>query len=174
MKTAIVAVFLASCAFAQDKDEPAVAKAKAACGPDAVKFDVKRDKAIQPIGPAETDKALVYVIEEQLDPCGLAYCPTTKVGLDGSWVGANQGDSYFFFTATPGEHHLCATWQSKLSRFNQRAALSKFTAEAGKIYYFRTRVKSGATAQLDLDPVNSDQGQFLVASFPLSIAHVKK
>jgi hypothetical protein len=34
--------------------------------------------------------------------------------MDGAWVGTNQGSSYFFFAAAPGEHHLCIHWQSRL------------------------------------------------------------
>jgi hypothetical protein len=27
--------------------------------------------------------------------------------LDGSWIGANYGTSYLFFSVAPGEHRLC-------------------------------------------------------------------
>ena len=170
-----IAVVLASCAFAQDQDKPAVAKAKAACGPSDVEFDVTTDKTSQPAGQAEDGKALVYIIEEHIGSCGITCRPTTKVGLDGSWVGANQGDSYFSFAVAAGEHHLCANWQSKFA-FNRRlVALTNFIAEAGKVYYFRMRIEEvKGRSVFDLDPVNSDQAQLLVASFPLSTAHTKK
>jgi hypothetical protein len=97
-----------------------------------------------------------------------------KIGIDGAWVGADQHNSYFSVSVEPGEHHVCANRQSHFARINQMAALAHFTAEAGKVYYFRTRTFGDKSqALLDLDPVDSDQGQYLVASYPLSVAHAK-
>jgi hypothetical protein len=53
--------------------------------------------------------------------------------------------------------------------------LAHFTAEAGKVYYYRTRlVMSKEVELLELDSIDSDQGQYLVASFPLSVSTPKK
>jgi len=53
--------------------------------------------------------------------------------------------------------------------------MAGLTAEAGKVYYFRARLFPGeADFFLDLDPVNSDQGRYLVASSPFSVSHPKK
>jgi len=38
--------------------------------------------------------------------------PTTRAGVDGEWVGVAEGFSYFIFSVYPGEHHLCASWQT--------------------------------------------------------------
>ncbi len=99
----------------------------------------------------------------------------TKVGVDGNWVGANQGNSYFSFAVDPGEHHLCVNWQSRLEWRSRAFALANFTAEADKVYYFRTRLFSTRSDYVfDLDLVNSDQGKLLVASSAFSVSHVKK
>ncbi len=47
-----------------------------------------------------------------------------------------------------------------------------FTAEAGKVYYFRWRYSSGG--DLLLAPVDSDEAKYQIAQFPLSISNPKK
>jgi hypothetical protein len=93
--------------------------------------------------------------------------------MDGVWVGANHGNSYFSVSVEPGEHHVCATLQSSLVA--QRVELAHFTAAVGKIYYYRTRlIMSRSMELLDLDSIDSDQGKYLIASFPLSVSAPKK
>jgi hypothetical protein len=182
----MVIVLCASAVFAQDeaaspdptipKDQtdPAVARAMAACGPDKVKFDVTSTAGGGPVAMPD-GKALVYMVEEALANCDTNCSATVKVGLDGSWIGANHGASYFSFPVSPGEHHLCLRWQSRFWARNHLVALANFRAEEGKIYYFRIRAYATESlgSQMDLDPINSDQGEFFVASYPLSIAHPK-
>jgi len=62
------------------------------------------------------------------------------VGLDGQWIGATNGNSYFYFSVDPGEHHLCTNWQgfSFLGKTRAAGALH-FTAEPGGVYYFRAK-----------------------------------
>src|ERR1019366_9119074 len=57
----------------------------------------------------------------------------TKVGLDGAWVGANQGSSYFFFATTSGEHHLCVTGNRAWRRVRGRLLwpISRLKKETG-------------------------------------------
>jgi len=173
MKSALALLILfAAAAFAQD--EPAIAAAEAACGPKNVKFDARQDADQHPIPQPDANKALVYVVQE-IGEMQCTGCALTKVGLDGAWVGANQGSSYFFFTAEPGERHLCVNWQSRFATRSHAFAVANFTAEAGKVYYFRSRVFPTRYDYLfDLDPVNSDQGKFLVASSGFSVSHAKK
>jgi hypothetical protein len=180
-----VIVLVATSAFAQisTQYQSPIAAAEAACGPKNVKFEVKMGTTDPP--QPEPGKALVFVIED------LGQCPdcnngqggfltnvsnaVTKVGMDGAWVGANQGNSYFFFAATPGEHHLCINWQSRLQVRSRAFAMANFTAEEGKVYYFRERVFPGEhDYSFDLDPVNSDEGKYLVATSGFSVAHPKK
>jgi hypothetical protein len=186
MKIALVAILFVGSAFAQD--QAAVVAAQSACGPKPVTFAVKTDAAQHPTPQPDAGKALVYVIEDLgqcVDCSGRPYslldiatdvdAAVTKVGMDGSWIGANRGNSYLFFSAAPGEHHLCMNWQSSLEERAHAFAMANFTAEAGKIYYFRARLFPGrGDFSFDLDPVNSDEGKFLVASSPLSISRAKK
>jgi hypothetical protein len=173
MRAALALVLFAIAALAQDT--PAVSASEAACGPSNVKLDVKNDDSQHTVGQPEAGKALVYVIQEIGSVNCIAGCITTRIALDGAWVGANHHNSYFSFAADPGERHLCANWQSHFTRLSQIVGLVHFTAEAGKVYFFRTRVL-GATSTnfFDFEPIDSDQGRLFVASIPLSISHPKK
>jgi len=180
VSTILSILLFTSPVFAQDS--AAVAKAAAACGPADVQLDVSTDKNKHPAATPDGGKALVYVVEvyEKLVDTINIGSPTTKVGLDGAWVGANKGNSYFFFFVDPGEHHLCANWQSHLRRVSKLVSLAGFKAEAGKAYYFRARIipqssaVGGQVASLELEPVNSDDGQLLVASSSFSTSHPRK
>lgn len=175
MKAALVLVLFAASALAQDGT--AQAASQGACGPKDVRFDVKTVSS-PPSAQVESGKALVYVSEVFKKVPGELGNPTIRVGLDGTWVGALQGNSYLSFTVGPGEHHLCTNWQSHFKRLSREAAFTSFTAEAGKAYYFRARItyqsSYGSTVMsLDLDPVNADEGRYLVASNPLSTSRPK-
>jgi hypothetical protein len=152
----------------------------AACGSDDVMFSVKSSATQQPAPQPEHGRALVYVLEQwetkwdnELPPTGfLQGKPTVRVALDGSWVGANRGASYFFFPVEPGEHHLCADWQSAPpSVVGRKLALSNLRAEPGQTYYLRARFVEGAriyqhpqtnsetVLSLCLEQINPDQGR---------------
>jgi hypothetical protein len=144
----------------------------AACGSAETQFDVKTEGTAPPAAQAKDGQALVYVVEDQ--QFKFVKDVTTRVGLDGEWVGANRGYSYVVFPVDPGEHHLCTDW---LSSFNGRLlSLAKFTAEAGKVYYFRARTTGAKDerAALDLERVNSDEGRLLVSRATPSVSSVKK
>jgi hypothetical protein len=165
-------VFLAASAFAQD--QAAIAAAEAACGPKNVKFDAKQDANQHPVPQPDPDKALVFIIQD-IGEVQCTGCALTKVGLDGAWVGANQGSSYLFFTVQPGERHICVNWQSRFELRSRAFGLANLTAEAGHVYYFRSRIfMSRYIYYFDLDPINDDQGKFLVASSAFSVSHPKK
>jgi hypothetical protein len=177
MKSVLAAVLFAASALAQNN--PALAPAQGACGPLNVNFDATTS-ASQPAAQPEPGKALVYVAEEFKKAPGELGNPTIRVGLDGAWMGATRANSYLFFSVSPGEHHLCTNWQSSLKRLSRLAAFARFTADPGKTYYFRARITYSpyahgtANMNLDLDPVDPDEGQFLVTSFRLSNSHPKK
>jgi hypothetical protein len=172
MKTALVLLLLAASAFAQDPG--AVMAAKAACGPSSVKFDAQQDTTQHPTPEPDPGKALVYVVQS-LGEIECTSCALTKVAMDGAWVGATQGTSYLFVPVEPGEHHICANWQSRFEWKSKALALANFTAEAGHVYYFRVRLSlSRMIYVFDLDPINSDEGKLLVASSGLSVSHPKK
>ena len=170
MKVTLVLMLLAACAFAQEES----AIPAPACGSQSANFDVKRDPTQHTFTPPEPGKARVYFIQDMGVINCIGSCLTTKIGLDGTWVGAVQNNSYFSFSVEPGEHHVCVNRQSHFARYNQITALAHFSAEAGKIYYFRTRTFGSQTqAIVDLDPIDSDQGRYLIDLYPLSVAHAK-
>jgi hypothetical protein len=144
----------------------------ASCGAGNVSFKVKLDDTQHTPAPPLPGKALVYFIHDAGSDAVLAY-PTTKFAMDGAWVGADHSNSYFAVPVEPGEHHLCATLQSSL--VDDRSEFAHFTAEPGKVYFFRTRlVLSRAVELLELEPIDSDQGRYLVAIYPLAVSTPKK
>jgi Protein of unknown function (DUF2846) len=160
VRIALVMIFLAASAFAQDQS----AAAAAACGPKDTDFEVKLDKSKHALAPPEPGKARVYFIQDIGRVSCIGACVKTKIGMDGTWVGAVRRNSYFSISVEPGEHHMCATPGPVI-------ALVHFTAEAGKVYYFRTRAFGGENQSIfDFDPLDSDQGQHLIASYPLSVS----
>ena len=175
MKTILIIAVLASSAFAADQ----AAVAAAACGPGNIQFDVKAENGQHPTALTPEGKALIYVVEVFEKPENQIGKPTVKVGLDGDWMGANKSNSYFFFAVNPGDHHLCMAWQSTHKRYSKQVALANFSAESGKTYYFTARIIEhdeglGAWFTVDLGPVNSDEGQLLVASSAFSTSQPKK
>jgi hypothetical protein len=146
-----------------------------ACGDDKVKFNVSHEKGQPaPVAPAG-DKAQIVFVEEmdKNAPC-LGCSVTTRIGVDGAWVGANQGNSYFAVPLTPGEHHVCTDWQSAFGSLKAKIGLTSFTAEAGKTYYYKIKVTMKQLSQntmdreLELVPMTEDEGKYGVKAFPLS------
>jgi hypothetical protein len=122
-------------------------------------------------------KALVYFVEDD-SQFGSIPKPTTRAGVDGRWVGATHGNSYLFISVDPGEHHLCASWQSAvIVGQGHKTVAAHFTAAAGGVYYFavkNTWVRDLGTAGISLTPLDSDEGQLLLRTFLLSTSHQKK
>ena len=154
-----------------------------ACGDDKTKFDVSTAKN-QP-APAEpaAGKALIVFTESFQQNQGFCIgCKvTTRVGVDGAWVGANRGNSYFTLAVDPGAHHLCVGWQSVFGKLKRQVGLASFTAEPGKVYYFETHVKitsfgehAGNDYELELAPLNEDEGHYRVKAWELATATRKK
>jgi hypothetical protein len=176
MRTIVIVALLASSALAADQST--IAAAESACGPGNIQFEVNTESNQHPAALAQDGKALVYVVEVFDAPRNQLAKPTTKIGLDGTWVGANKNNSYFSIPVEPGDHHLCMAWQSRLKGYAKKIALNSFSAEPGKTYYFRARIvehDQGLSAwfTLDLEPVNDDQGKLLVASSAFGAAHPK-
>jgi hypothetical protein len=113
----------------------------------------------------------------------------TRLGLDGAWVGANKGNSYFAYTVESGDHHLCTNWSYAFKSLSKKVGMSSFKAEAGKTYYFQARIRmilhntgstqTGANApemedRLDRVSLSEDEGKYFVKISPLSIGRPKK
>jgi hypothetical protein len=177
MKFAFAFILIAASVSAQNSAPAPLPQS--ACGPMNVKFQMNSDDSHSPSPKLEPGKALVFVIEDQRYTG--ANDVTVRVGLDGAWVGATQGNSYLFFTVEPGEHHLCVDIRPGILAPGRLVSLFGLTAEAGSVYYFRARTTGGPNAALapdntisiDLDLLNSDEGKSLVASSPLSVSSPK-
>ena len=106
-----------------------------ACGDEKTTFNVSTKEVDSPVEPPPEGKARIVFIET-FDHTALMTGETTRFGVDGTWVGANRGDSYFVVDLAPGEHHLCANWQKK-----KDAGVLSLSVEAGKTYYYQARVR---------------------------------
>lgn len=180
MKLALAVLLLAVSfpVFAQDDSLGAPG-----CGPADAKLDVKTEAKARPNPVPDAGKAVIFFLQDDAK-FGSRPRPTTRFGLDGAWVGATQANSYFFITVDPGEHHLCANWQNRVTLINQTrsTAAAHFTAEPGKVYYFRAldvalTDHTGALVsepEVKLEPLDSDEAGVLMNSFSLSESHAKK
>jgi hypothetical protein len=161
MKIAVLVFLLAASALAQKPPDGL----PGACGSRDAGFNVKLDRSQHTLAEAERGKARVYFIQD-------AHPFTTNIGVDGAWVGANDGSSYFSVSMEPGVHHLCANIESHVA--GHQMGLLHFTAEAGQTYYFRTRLIIGqAPEYLAFDPVDSDEAGRMIAAYPLSVSTPK-
>lgn len=147
-----------------------------ACGPSATRFQVKKDQGQPQMPVLEAGSARVYVIEDLTT--GVWNDPLIRIGMDGQWVKAEQGNSWSTFTVPAGVHHLCADWQPGPVHTGGRA-LYGFSAEAGNAYYFRVRFPAVAVGQTNdygilLEPVNSDEAKYLLSQYPQAMATEKK
>jgi hypothetical protein len=102
----------------------------------------------------EPGQALVYVFND-ISGISPGY-PSSRVGLDGTWVGANYKKSYFYFSVAPGTHNLCA----------DKKLVTTFTAEPGQIYYFKIQFHhSGA---IGLDEISPAEGELQIGELAFS------
>ena len=142
-----------------------------ACGPGDLSFKVKLDKSQHTVVQPPSGDAQVYFIQDKGSaPLGIGAAVLSRNGIDGQWVGMNKNNSYFSVSVKPGEHHVCA-----FVGVDGPVELSEFKAEAGHVYYFRERlVPTGYGWFWFLNPVNSDEANHLIESFPLSVSHPRK
>lgn len=167
----------------------AAAQTGSSCGTANVNFDIRTTKQPPASPAAQSGRALVYFLQDDLK-YNRAPRPTTRFAIDGTWVGATHANSYFYVFVDPGEHHLCANWQSARTGLSwigpkRSTAAAHFTADAGKTYYFRAQdilyteqsdnvntIKS--EPEVLLSPLDPDEAQALMSSFSFSVAHAKK
>ncbi len=183
-KLALAMVVFATAAWAQDSSS---GQMQAGCGPDPARFQVQRKSDSHPTATPESGKALVYVFgDSEFDNTALHIGGLiTRVGVDGAWVGAYEHKSYMYFSVDPGEHRLCTSQQSSLkSRRDNNASAITFTAEEGKVYYFRTQpsptslTRSGASqvpnGEVELAVVDPAQAQLMMPKWAYSSSRPKK
>ncbi len=183
-KLVLGVAILATTAWAQDNLTP---QRQAGCGLDQARFEVKRDAHSHPTRTPEPGKALVYVFgDSELDNTPIHIGGLiTRVGVDGEWVGAYEHKSYIYFSVDPGEHRLCTSQQSSLkTRRDNNASAITFTAEPGKVYYFRTQPTPTSLAQsttsrapngeVELATLDPAQAQLMVPKWAYSTSVPKK
>ena len=145
----------------------------AACGPAKLDFDVKPDKYVAPPPQVPAGKVLVYLFENV--PRLPIHGVKVRVGVDGKWVGATEGETYLTFLVDPGVHHVCVRAQaSGWNPMEDGIALHGLNAQPGKTYYFRTRISQpqGSATTL-LDAVDDDQAQLLLQTSTHATSHPK-
>jgi hypothetical protein len=165
-----------------------------ACGDDSVKFDVATQKdQLAPASPAAGQAQIVFIESFVRNIGWIGGGPIIRFGMDGAWVGADKGDSYFTLTVNPGVHHLCASLQTISGRMKKNSVeLTSFTAEPGKTYYYQFTLSVGAHSTMgasgpgatngggastdfsfDLAAVNDDVGRFRIKASPLATSKPK-
>jgi len=155
------------------------------CGDDKTQFDVKTQKKQPAPAPPADGKAQIVFIEALDKNLGCWSCgaPSSRIGLDGAWVGANKGNSYFAIDVAPGEHHLCTDWQSVFGTLKKKIGMAEFTAEPGKTYYFEVKMKLkevGSSDSNDVDrdlsfvQISEDEGKFRMQSAALATSAPRK
>ena len=168
-----------------------VAQTGPGCGSANIKFEVSTTKRAPAVPSLDPARARVFFLQDDLRFQG-GVRPTTRFGIDGQWVGATHANSYFYVDVDPGEHDVCANWQSVHFGTNfgvpkRATAAAHLTAEAGKTYYFRAEdtTKMGPTggenatevvtrAQVVFGPVDPDEARVLINSFSFSSSHAKQ
>ena len=174
-----VLFFMTSFAVAQKA--PTVEQAESACGPLSTNLAVKTSSSDKPMPQAEPGNAMIYVIEDwEPADTGRMNRPALRVGMDGNWMGATQGDSYLFFSANPGPRHLCVNNQSVVRSYGNFIHLNAaygFDVKPNQTYYFRVRMPRGqtfTTYSLILEPLNVDEARLLIAQYAHATSTVKK
>jgi hypothetical protein len=114
MKAAVIAFFVT---LASASAQNTSGSLPAACGPIDASFNVRLDESQRALAQPEPGKALIYFIYDS-GAASDVFPPTEPMmlGIDGVWVGANRGNSYFAVSVSPGEHHMCAA-----SRYYRKA-----------------------------------------------------
>jgi len=161
---------------------PAFAKSKAilpdGCGDDSVQFDAKLEKDNPAFAGPAAGKALIVFVQTM--PSEQKVQTTTRFGVDGAWVGAGKGDSYFVVSVDPGEHNLCASMQSAPSRVKKQfTQMASVTAEAGKVYYFEAAVNvignmNMGIASFGFTQLADAEGKYRVKAWKFATSKPKK
>jgi hypothetical protein len=158
-----------------------------ACGKENLSFDIHLRKNAPPPGVPEAGKGQIIFIEKSNHPpkiacldAGVSCNDVTRFGVDGAWVGATKGNSYFPISLEPGLHHLCVV-------VGKEAHAEPLTVEAGHAYYFQDEFRAegrqyGTTTEpnwqvkknVEFSMLNEDEGKYRVKVSALSVATPKR
>lgn len=147
------------------------------CGPQHTKAHVQLNRSPAKLAAIPSgDARLVFV--QQPEPC--YGCAVVQVGVNGRWVGRNEGKSWFAVTVPSGEQHVCAWWATRMIvlrsiGLDHRIVLTDLDAKAGQTYYFKARIDSSGSSwpTLRFHQISSDEGEFMVSHTRESIASFK-
>jgi hypothetical protein len=145
------------------------------CGDNNVQFEAKAKAGRPSPGAPATGKAQIILIENENQMIGLFMHATVRYGMDGAWVGANYGNSYFALTVDPGEHHLCANWKTGIKMHPTDSRAIAFTAQPDQVYYFagKVTVESRDVITFDFAPLNDDEGKYQIQTLKQSTSKPK-
>jgi hypothetical protein len=111
-----------------------------ACGDDKAQFEVKTEESQPAPAPPPDGKAqIVFVDDDSVKTSGFSFT-TFRYGMDGAWMGANKGNSYFVLNVDPGVHHLCVSPQTVSSKGRMTVGIASVNAEPGKVYYLAAQL----------------------------------
>ena len=98
----------------------------------------------------EAGKARIVFIG-RIDAPGCLGCDdfAPRIGVDGSWVGATKGNSYFVLDVAPGTHNVCADWKSISAARGRNWGVASFSAEPGQTYFFETKIEPSGEGPSD-------------------------
>jgi hypothetical protein len=154
-----------------------------ACGKDDVKFEAHPVSALIPTPAPADGKAHIVFIQSTVLQGGSSVFGrsnfTTRLGIDGVWVGAAASNTFFEVDVAPGERHLCVSVQGIGSAAERMVAADSFTAEGDKFYYFMysTERLTGGNANYyssKLERINADEGKYKEKLLPRSDFVAKK
>jgi hypothetical protein len=114
-----------------------------------------------------------YEIDEQTQ---LIVHVTTRVGLDGNWIGANHQGSAFTYAIEPSTHHVCSDVQPFGPAAQKLSGAVDLVAEAGVTYYYRVVVSQLPKMPLSLrvEPMQQAAGLLTASNAALSTSAPKK
>ena len=144
------------------------------CGSDSVKFDVKTEKDQPPPAAPAEGKAQIVLVGTVPVESALARFPVIRFGVNGTWVGANRGNSYFALDVAPGPQNVCVSAQGVMQGMAKDLVdMQTFNAEAGKVYYLEARFgmmggPGGGVVTFGLAPLNENEGKYRVKAWKLS------
>jgi hypothetical protein len=169
MKTPLLLLpLLASTLLAQSNVAPPVPGST--CGTDTPNFKLKTDDDAS-VPPARLDMSTIVFIEDDITVRpGHSACigcsSRTFLGMDGSWIAANDGFAHTTIFVSPGDHHLCVSATGPAFRPAPLRSMYALHLDAGKVYFLRARVNvfpSSNISVLDLSLLNEDEGRYLVS-----------
>jgi hypothetical protein len=108
---------------------------------------------------------VVFIQDFGQQKFGLGVHETSRIGVDGAWVGAVKDNSYLAVFLDQGVHHICVNLDSDM--LENPVEFAHLSVWAGTVYYFRWRY--GAGGNLLLSSVDSDETKYQIATFPISI-----